>query len=124
MTAVPEPALQTAMAYYKAWAAKDLEQTMSFVDDDIVCDAPAGRLVGAAAYRGFLESYFTLLKGATLIAAMGDNGTAILLHDNETIPVPSAPSASYLTVVDGRITRIQLIFDRVPYQAAAALQRV
>jgi ketosteroid isomerase-like protein len=39
-------ALRIALAYYDAWASKDLERTMSFIAHDIVCDAPAGRIEG------------------------------------------------------------------------------
>jgi ketosteroid isomerase-like protein len=112
-------ALHTALAYYEAYADKDLEEAMSFIAEDIICDAPAGRIEGARAFRGFLESLFKLLKGAELIVSFNVQETAILLYDNETIPVPSAPSAGYFTVVDGKITRLRLIFDRVPYEAAA-----
>jgi hypothetical protein len=96
---------------------------MSFIADDIVCDAPAGRIEGARAYQGFLESFFQLLKRAKLIASFGDHETAMLLYDNETVPVPSAPAAGYFTVDDGNITRIRFIFDRVPYEAAAGIPR-
>jgi hypothetical protein len=43
----------------------------------------------------------------------------MLLHDNETVPVPSAPSAAHFTVQGAKITRVRFIFDRVPYEAAA-----
>lgn len=81
-------ALQTVLAYHEAWASKDLEQSMRFIADDIVCEAPAGRIEGAHAYRGFLESFFQLLKRARLVASFGDHETAMLLYDNETVPVP------------------------------------
>ena len=112
-------ALQIALAYHEAWASKDLEGAMRFIADGIVCDAPAGRIEGARAYRGFLESFFKLLKRAELIASFGDDETAMLLYDNDTVPVPSAPSAAHFTVEDGTITRVRIIFDRVPYEAAA-----
>lgn len=112
-------ALQAALEYYEAWASKDIERTMRFVADDIVCDAPAGRMQGAQAYRGFLQSFFELLERAELVASFGDDETAMLLYDNETVPVPSAPCAGHFTVEDGKVTRNRLIFDRVPYEAAA-----
>ena len=42
------------MAYYNAWTSKDIDLAMSYLADDIVCDAPAGRIDGVAAYREFL----------------------------------------------------------------------
>src|SRR6266516_2959439 len=79
---------------------------MSFVADGIVCDAPAGRLEGARAYQGFLESFLELLKSAEMIAAFGDDEEALPMYDTETVPVPSAPAA-YFKVEDGKITRLR-----------------
>ena len=118
MTETASPALRTALAYYRAWTGHDLDQAMSFIADDIVCDAPAGRLAGAAAYRGFMGPFVQILKGATMIAAFGDERTALIMYDTETVPVTSAPAAECVTVTDGKITYSRFIFDRAPFDAA------
>jgi ketosteroid isomerase-like protein len=118
MTETASPALRTALAYYEAWTGHDLDQAMSFIADDIVCDAPAGRLAGAAAYRGFMGPFVQILKGTTLIAAFGDERTALIMYDTETVPVTSAPAAECVTVSDGKITYSRFIFDRAPFDAA------
>jgi ketosteroid isomerase-like protein len=118
MTETASPALRTALAYYRAWTGHDLDQAMSFIADDIVCDAPAGRLAGAAAYRGFMGPFVQILKGATMIAAFGDERTALIMYDTETVPVTSAPGAECVTVADGKITYSRFIFDRAPFDAA------
>ena len=118
MTETTSPALRTALAYYQAWTGHDLDRAMSYVADDIVCDAPAGRLEGVAAYRGFMEPFVQILRGATLIAAFGDDQTALIMYDTETVPVPSAPAAECVTVTDGKIAYSRFIFDRVPFDAA------
>jgi hypothetical protein len=43
------PALQVDLAYYHDWTNKDIEQAMSYIDEQIVCDAPAGQIEGADA---------------------------------------------------------------------------
>jgi hypothetical protein len=118
MTETTSPALRTALAYYQAWTGHDLDQAMSYIADDIVCDAPAGRLEGATAYRGFMGPFVQILRGATLIAAFGDDQTALIVYDTETVPVPSAPAAECVTVTDGKITYNRFIFDRAPFDAA------
>ena len=118
MTETASPALRTALAYYRAWTGHDLDQAMSFIADDIVCDAPAGRLEGAAAYRGFMGPFVRILKGARLIAAFGDERTALIMYDTETVPVTSAPGAECVTVADGKIIYSRFIFDRAPFDAA------
>lgn len=114
------PALQVALAYYHAWTSKDLEHAMSYIDERIICDAPAGRIEGAAAYREFMGPFIAILKRAELWAAFGDDETAVLMYDTETVPVPSAPGAECVTVRDGKITRSRFIFDRKPFEDARA----
>src|SRR4029077_1855127 len=111
MTETASPALRTALAYYHAWTSHDLDKAMSYIADDIVCDAPAGRLAGAAAYRGFMGPFVQILTGSELIAAFGDDTTALIMYDTETFPVKSAPGAECLTVSGGKITYSRFIFD-------------
>ena len=118
MTQTSSPALRTALAYYQAWTDHDLDQAMSYIADDIVCDAPAGRLEGAAAYRAFMGPFVQILRTSKLVAAFGDAQTALIMYDTETVPVPSAPGAECVTVTDGKITYSRFIFDRAPFDAA------
>ena len=118
MTDTTSPALRTALAYFQAWTGHDLDKAMSYIADDIICDAPAGRLEGADAYRGFMGPFAQLLMGATMIAAFGDEQTALVMYDTQTMPVKSAPGAECVTVKDGKITYSRFIFDRAPFDAA------
>jgi ketosteroid isomerase-like protein len=118
MTDTTSPALRTALAYYEAWTGHDLDKAMSYIADDIVCDAPAGRLDGAEAYRGFMGPFVQILTGSKLIAAYGDDETALIMYDTETRPVSSAPAAECVTVRNGKITYSRFIFDRAPFDAA------
>jgi ketosteroid isomerase-like protein len=114
------PALEVARAYHEAWTSKDLDRAMTYIADDIVCDAPAGRIEGATAYRDFMGPFVQILERAELIAAFGDETTAVIVYDTKTAPVANAPGAECVTVVDGKITYSRFIFDRAPFQAAAA----
>jgi hypothetical protein len=58
------------------------------------------------------------LRESKLIAAFGDDQTALIMYDTATVPVPSAPGAECLTVTDGKITYSRFIFDRAPFDAA------
>ena len=86
-TAEHSPALQVALAYFKAWTSKDLDTAMSYIAEDIVCQAPAGRLEGAEAYRAFMEPFTQILLDARIIAAFGDDSTALIMYDTRTVPV-------------------------------------
>jgi len=111
------PALQIALSHHRAWTAKDLETAMSYIADDVVLDAPAGRLTGIRAYREFLRPFAEqFLVRAELVAAFGDDRTALLMYDTETIPAKSAPAAECVTVHDGKIVYNRFIFDRLPFE--------
>jgi ketosteroid isomerase-like protein len=112
------PALRIALAYYEAWTTHDLDRAMTYIADDIVCDAPAGRLEGAQAYRGFMAPFVQILTAAELIGAFGDEEQAIIVYDTRTVPVASAPAAECVTVKNGKIVSSRFIFDRLPFDAA------
>ncbi len=118
MTSDPSPALEVALAYYHAWTNRDMDRAMTYIADDIVCDAPAGRIEGADAYRAFMAPFTQILKSSQMIAAFGDERTALVMYDTETVPVASAPGAECLTVENGKITRSRFLFDRAPFEAA------
>jgi hypothetical protein len=118
MTEVNPAALQVALAYYQAWTSHDFEQAMTYMAEDIVCQAPAGRLAGTEAFRGFMGPFVQMVTGSALIAAFGDDRTALLMYDTGTVPVPEAPGAELITVADGTISQLRIIFDRLPFDAA------
>jgi hypothetical protein len=110
------PALQIALAHHRAWTGKDLDLAMRYIADDVVCDAPAGRVAGNQGYREFLAPFAErLLIRAEMIAAFGDDSTAMLMYDTETIAAKSAPAAECVTVRDGKIVYNRFVFDRTPF---------
>jgi SnoaL-like domain len=112
-------ALAVALAYHEAWASRDFERAMTYIAADIVCDAPAGRIEGAEAYRDFMGPFVEILERAELIAAFGDEETALVMYDTDTVPVKGAPGAECVAVKDGKIVRSRFVFDREPFLAAA-----
>ncbi len=122
MTEERSSALQIALAYYEAWTSKDLDRAMTYISEDISCDAPAGRIEGAEAYRAFMAPFVQILADAHMIAAFGDEETALIMYDTETVPVKSAPGAECVTVKDGKITHSRFLFDRAPFEAARRAQ--
>jgi ketosteroid isomerase-like protein len=113
-------ALDIALAYHHAWTGGDFEGAMTHVADDVVCLTPAGRLEGAAAFRSFMGPFSRTVTGSALRAAFGDDDTAVVVYDTATVTVPDAPAAEHVTVRDGRIATMRIIFDRAPFDAARA----
>jgi hypothetical protein len=113
-------ALEVALAYFEAWTGKDFERAMTYLADDVVCDSPGGRLSGTAAFRGFMQPFTQIVTRSELMAAFGDDRTALLMYDTDTVPVTHAPGAECHTVEDGKITHITIVFDRQPFTEARA----
>ncbi len=122
MTNPTSPALKVALAYYDAWTSKDLDEAMTYIAEDIVCEAPPGRLEGAEEYRDFMAPFVQILRSSSMIAAFGDERTALVMYDTETVPVKSAPGAECVTVVGGKISHSRFLFDREPFEAARRAQ--
>ena len=118
MTDENSPALRVALAYYHAWTSKNIDEAMSYIAPEIVCDAPAGPIHGLEAYRDFIGPFAQMLVTATLIAAYGDHERAVVMYDTETVLVKSGPGAECVTVRDGRIVHSRFIFDRLPFEEA------
>ncbi len=111
-------ALNTSLAYYRAWTGHDMDRAMTYIAEDIVCDAPGGRIQGAEAFHAFMGPFAQILTDSNLIAAFGDDKTALLMYDADTVPVENAPGAEFHTVRDGKITHLRIVFDRAPFDAA------
>ena len=112
MTETTNPALATAMAYHQAWTSHDLDKAMTYIADDITCDAPGARISGAQQYRDFLGRFMVQLTGVQTAAAFGDDTTALLFYYPHTANTSDAPTAECSTVTGGKITRNVLVFDR------------
>jgi len=112
MTQTTSPALATALAYHQAWTSHDLDKAMSYIADDITCDAPGAQISGAQPYRDFLGRFMALLTGVETAAAFGDDTTAVLFYYPHTASTSDAPAAEWFTVAGGKITRSVLVFDR------------
>jgi ketosteroid isomerase-like protein len=106
------PALAAAMAYHQAWTSHDLDRAMTYVADDITCEAPGARITGARQYRDFLGGFMARLTGVETRAAFGDDTTAVVFYYPHTAQVSDAPTAECFTVAGGKITHSVLVFDR------------
>jgi ketosteroid isomerase-like protein len=111
-------AAKVAQDYFSAWSARDVDRTVSYAADEIVCDMPTGRFEGTEQFRKLWTDFLGMTIGADLIAVYGDDEHAVLVYNVDTVPVKKAPGADYLTVRDGKITSIRMIFDATPFAAA------
>jgi SnoaL-like domain len=118
MTVSTSAALEVSLAYFRTWTGGDFPAALRYIAPDIVCRTPAGMITGAAAFADFMGPFAGMLKSADLLAAFGDEDTALITYDTATVLVDDAPGAELHTVVDGRISAIKIIFDRLPFERA------
>ena len=111
-------ALEVALSYYQAWTEHDFDRAMSFIAGDIVCDAPAGLIEGADAFRAFMGPFSQIVTRSELIGAFGDDDSALVMYGTDTLPVQNAPGAEYVTVTDRKIGYMRIIFDSAPFETA------
>ena len=111
------PALQLALAYYDAWRNHDHATAMEVIADKVVSETPFGLIEGGAALHKSESEFAGMLKGATLVAAFGDEKTALLMYYTHTHPVPSVLSSKHFTVENGKITAIKALFDKSVFGA-------
>jgi hypothetical protein len=58
-----------------------------------------------------------MITGATVVAAFGDDQTAVPMHDIVIVSVPSTFTAAYVKVTDGKIAELWTVFDQIPFAA-------
>jgi uncharacterized protein (TIGR02246 family) len=114
MTATTGTAQQVTTEYVRAWLAGDAEKALSFIADDVVCEAPTGVIKGRAGYRQFLEPFVAALVSGQLIDVLGDGDHAAAVYTVETPFAKDFRGMEYVTVEDGKISHVISVFDRLP----------
>ncbi len=114
-TSTQPPALETALAYHRAWSSGDLDGAMAHVADDIVCRAPGQELNNKSEYRSYLGRFSQMMTGLTDVAAFGDDEHVVLFYFPHTAVTSTAPAAEHFTIRDGCIVESLLVFDRISY---------
>ncbi|MGW2613083.1 nuclear transport factor 2 family protein [Streptomyces mirabilis] len=114
MTAITGSAQKIADEFVRAWLGGDVDKALSFVTEDIVCEAPNGRFEGLERYRLFLEPFTRALISSTVIDVLGDDIHAATVYTTETPFAKDFRGIDYLTVENGKITHVISVFDLSP----------
>ncbi|MFI7132766.1 nuclear transport factor 2 family protein [Nonomuraea sp. NPDC050153] len=118
MTGTNGLAQKIAEDFVRAWTGKDVDKALSLLADDVVCQAPTGTFEGVEGYRRFLEPFATSLKSATVIDVLGDDTNAATVYTTDTPLLKDFRGIDYLTVENGKITRVISVFDLLPMARA------
>jgi ketosteroid isomerase-like protein len=108
-------AARVAEDFFAAWTGKDFDRARSLLHDDLSFRGPIDSFDDADAYMGAIRGLSQIVTGADKRKVFVDGDDVCVIYDLETGPVPSAPTAEWYRVRDGRIASIQVFFDARPF---------
>lgn len=111
-------AYDIVMNYHRAWTSGNIDKAMTYVSDDIVCNAPGVTLDGKHHYREYLAGFAPRLTGIGDIAEFANDNRIALFYYPQTAVTRTAAAAEYFTVENGQIVSSVLVFDRLSYGPA------
>ncbi|MDX3660130.1 nuclear transport factor 2 family protein [Streptomyces sp. ID05-26A] len=122
MTSATGAAASIARTYVQAWTSGDAEKALSLVADDVVCEAPSGRIEGIDGYRRFLAPFVGRMLRGEVLDVLGHDTRAVTVYSVDLPFVRNLHGAEHLTVTDGKISHVISVFDMSPILAARAAQ--
>ncbi|WP_394619645.1 nuclear transport factor 2 family protein [Lentzea sp. JNUCC 0626] len=103
-----------AEQYVQAWTSGDAETALGFVADDVVCEAPTGRIEGIEGYRQFLAPFVGRLTRGEVLDVLARDARAVTVYSIDLPFVQNVHGTEYLTVTDGKISHVISVFDMAP----------
>ena len=108
-------ARRVAEEFFGAWTGKDFNRARALLHDDLSFKGPIDTFDDADAYLRALQGLSQIVTGATKRKVFVDGDDVCVIYDLNTAPVPSAPTAEWYQVRDGRIAAIRVFFDARPF---------
>ncbi len=108
-------AYNVVMNYHHAWTTGNVDKAMSYIADNITCNAPGVNLKGKNQYREYIAGFAPSLTGIGDIAEFADDNRVALFYHPQTAVTQTAVAAEFFTVANGKIASSVLIFDRLSY---------
>src|SRR6266487_4236168 len=104
--------------YFAAWSAKNVDRATEYLTDDLEIIAPNGRFSGHSGYHEFMDGFVRMLTGVTEFTIFGDDTTALIWYTTHLQPVPSLTAGERISITEGKIARIEIVFDQMPLAQA------
>jgi SnoaL-like protein len=116
-----------ALEYIEAVGRKDFDRVASLLHTDLEFQMPGKTMNGAAEYLGALKRLGAILERNDVKATLVDGNDVCVVYDFVTdTAVGAVPSVEWLTLEEGRIRTVRLIFhkERWPQVLAELRNRV
>jgi hypothetical protein len=105
-----------AIAYIEAVGRHDFNQVAALLHSDVQFESPARNVNGAADYIGALRKLAPIIARNEIKTTIVEGNDVCIIYDFITdTSVGAVPSVEWLTVEDGRIRNVRLIFHSQPW---------
>jgi ketosteroid isomerase-like protein len=106
---------QVVEDFFEAWTSKDFERARALLHDDVSFEGPIDTFSDADSYMAALERLSGIVIGADMQKRFVDGDDVCLIYDLRTTPIPSARTAEWARVRDGKIASVSVVFDARPF---------
>ncbi|MFI8363422.1 nuclear transport factor 2 family protein [Streptomyces sp. NPDC085612] len=110
-------ARELAETYFTAWEAGDFDALRGVLAEDVDFVGPLGRASGAEEALAGLRGLGQVLERIDVKVRVAEGDEVITWFDLCTGVAPPAPTANWMRVEDGKVTRIRVTFDPRPLLA-------
>jgi ketosteroid isomerase-like protein len=104
-------AMTVAATYFDAWRARDFARLRSVLADDVDFTGPLARVRGGDDCLRGLRGMAQITTGLEVRKVFHDGPDVLTWFDLATSVADTVPVANWMHVEDGKITRIQVVFD-------------
>lgn len=100
-----------AATYFDAWRARDFTRLRSVLADDVDFAGPLARVRGAGDCLRGLQGMAQIMTGLEVRKVFHDGSEVLTWFDLSTSVADTVPVANWMHIEEGKITRIQVVFD-------------
>lgn len=108
-----------ALAYIEACGRKDWDAVTAALDGQVQFSGPGNAVTGAGPYLAVLQRIAPVWVRSDVKKVLTDGPDVCVLYDFVTdTPAGAVPIVEWLSVEQGKIKSIRLLFDRVAFKPA------
>jgi SnoaL-like domain len=106
---------QVAEGFFDAWTTKNFERARALLKDDLHFEGPIDTFDDADSYLNSLRGLTQMMTGLEKRKVFVDGDDVCIVYDLKTGPVPTARTAEWYRVSDGKIAWVTVVFDARPF---------
>ncbi|MEU4118264.1 nuclear transport factor 2 family protein [Kitasatospora sp. NPDC028055] len=114
-------ARELAETYFTAWEAGDFDTIRGLLAEDVDFVGPLGKAAGIDQALGGLRGLGQVLEKIDVKVRVVEGDEVITWFELNTSIAPTAPTANWMHVEDGKIARIRVTFD--PREVLAGFEK-